>query len=32
MPKIKVEIKWDKPNEKQWLNPDNIWYAFTKML
>jgi len=24
MPKIKVEIEWDKPNEKNWLNEFNI--------
>ncbi len=22
-----VKIKWDKPNEQQWLNPDNIKLA-----
>lgn len=27
MPKLKVEISWDKPDEQQWLNPDNIAIA-----
>lgn len=31
MPKIKVEIQWDYPNEKNWLNIDNIWYCLQKV-
>jgi len=29
MPSIKVEIKWDKPEEKPWLCPDNINVALS---
>ena len=30
MPKIKVEIVWDKPNDKNWLNTINILYYLEK--
>ena len=30
MPKIKVEIQWDKPKEKPWLTSLNIWYCLQK--
>ena len=29
MPKIRVEIKWDKPKDKNWLNKDNIAIALS---
>ena len=27
MPKVEVEIEWNKPDEQQWLNADNINHA-----
>ena len=31
MPKIKVEIKWDKPKDKDWLNTYNIESALSQV-
>lgn len=31
MPKIKVEIKWDKPKDKDWLNIYNLKCALSSV-
>jgi len=30
MPKIIIEIEYDKPDDPYWMNPDNLWLCLQK--